>query len=366
MTSPICPLFSECGGCTLQDVGHMAQVKAKAKRLNEITGMECARIVAEPLGYRNRMDFCFNGTGLGLKLTGTWHSFVDILHCPISNEGVNRLLTEVRAHFPAGDNFDPTTKAGTYRYAVIRSTSCSNSVSIVLNPDSPGYPGAYRATEEFSKVTSADSVLVTRVPVPTDVSVALDYDVLKGSDHLKETLAGCTLFFHAQGFFQNNSKIADMIHEKVRQLVSKRDDNGLLVDLFGGVGSFGMINRDLFDKVLLIESDPLGIAAAKLNIEANSASNVSAIMSPASAIHTLSIPTGQTMICDPPRSGMAPKTIRRIVRCKPQRIIYISCNMEQLARELHNFRGYKIASVTLADMFPQTRHAEAIIEFVPA
>ena len=362
MDQKTCPYMRLCGGCQKDDPS--LDIDSKAQRLASISGCEPETVKGEKLGYRNRMDFSFNGEGLGLKRRGTWSSFVDIKRCPIANDGVNELLLKARKHFGKHDHFDTKSGRGTYRYAVIRSTSMSSCVSIVLNPLSEGYRFACAQVENFAEKAGCESVLISRVSPPKDMSVSGDFDIIRGGPYLKESFLGFGLFFHAQGFFQNNTPMAIKLHKIVARMLSE-SESPMLLDLFSGVGSFGIVNSGLFEDVLMVESDPLCTDAARMNTIQNDIRNAKIAKASANDIHTLKIPKGCRVVCDPPRSGMAPKAIRRLLRLKPSAITYVSCDMQRLERELHLFRGYRPKSAAIIDMFPHTKYAESVLDLVP-
>jgi tRNA/tmRNA/rRNA uracil-C5-methylase (TrmA/RlmC/RlmD family) len=137
-----------------------------------------------------------------------------------------------------------------------------------------------------------------------------------------------------------------------------------LLDLYGGVGAFGIVNADLFYKVTSVESFEGCTIAAKENIERNGVKNMEAVCMDAKRLKQISLSSPLYVITDPPRSGMDPETIIQLKKLKPEVIIYISCNAEQLGKDLLKFRDYKIASAAVFDLFPQTNHMESVIELV--
>jgi len=142
----------------------------------------------------------------------------------------------------------------------------------------------------------------------------------------------------------------------------KNVERSMLLDLYGGVGTFGINNSDLFNKVLTVESVAPCIDAANKNIKLNSLKNVEAVLMDAEAINRLPVSHPLFVVTDPPRSGMTPKTIERLKKMEPKVIIYISCNIEQLKKDIPKFREYKIVSAAAFDFFPHTNHMESVVE----
>ena len=149
------------------------------------------------------------------------------------------------------------------------SINFSKSVSIVLNKQSSRLSEAEEKVRQFAESTTAKNVLITYIKAKSSQSIGEEYEVVKGSDMLEETIMGKTFHYSAQGFFQNNSVMAEKMHEYVHEILksySNRGSNGCfdgcnktptgaptepqrsLLDLYGGVGAFGIINADLFHK----------------------------------------------------------------------------------------------------------------------
>ena len=365
MVDPRCPYFGTCGGCSTQHVAYEDQRANKHKQLTQLLDFpEVTIIFDEPYLYRNRMDFVFHPSGIGLRKKGTWHTVVAIDECVIANTRIHELATEVRKFFSSVDAFHLQKHTGTFRYVVIRAPSCDSSLSFVLNSDSMNIADAVSRIEEFSLQTSATHVLITYVTSQSDVSVSDDYRVVKGSDVLCETFLGKTFYFPVQGFFQNNSSVMGKLHHYVHSLLQTYDTSSLtLIDLYGGVGCFGIINHSLFHDVVIVESVTPAISCAQRNIAENSCANVRALCLDAAKISQLSVLCGTIVITDPPRTGMHPRTIRYLLELKPRVLVYVSCNMKQMIKDMKYFTEYRIVRAAVFDLFPQTNHAEAVVVY---
>jgi 23S rRNA (uracil1939-C5)-methyltransferase len=368
MTDQKCPFFNQCGGCSSQHISYEMQVDNKAKQLASFIGVQKDTIQVfsdKEFHYRNRMDFIFHPRGLGLRQKGDWKHIVDIDRCIISDERLNVLLKEVREYFKSVDAFDVRRHNGTYRYAVIRTPTNDSSISFVLNDDSTRLGDAVGKIKEFAKHTTANNIAITYVPAQTDMSISSEFYMVKGIDMLNEDYLTKKFKYSVQGFFQNNTLMAEKMQEYVNGVLQKYETpDHTLLDLYCGVGTFGICNSKLFKNVVMVESDQNCIDAAILNIKENDATNCEAILLDATNIKKLEMSEKLFIITDPPRSGMHPKTIEQIKKLKPKVMIYISCNIQQLGKDLEKFKGYNIKSVAMFDLFPQTPHVEAIVELV--
>ena len=278
MEKPRCPYFGVCNGCTAQHISYEMQVENKRKML--VRALNCNEVkvfTGEPYAYRNRMDFLFHNKGIGLRKKRS-SEIVDVSECLICNLRVNQLLTEVRSFFKNDDAFNFREKRGTFIYAVIRATGEDCSISFVLNEDSSRTTETVEKVKQFSAKTTADHVVITYVSKEAEDSVSSTFFVVKGKDELQRSLLDKKFCFSVQGFFQNNSVMAEKMQEYVRELLKQyQGKKGQLLDLYGGVGTFGICNADLFLTVKVVEGDKIAVDFAKKNVLLNKTSNVEAI-----------------------------------------------------------------------------------------
>jgi 23S rRNA (uracil1939-C5)-methyltransferase len=278
---------------------------------------------------------------------------------------LNTLIREIREFFHCVDTFDSETHVGTFRFAVIRTPPSNSAVLIVLNKDSEKLYEAQKMVRTYAEKTTAKNVLLTYVTHDSGASISDDYEIVKGSDMLSETYLGYTFRYHVQGFFQNNHEMAERLqvycHDLLKSYATK---DAHFLDLYGGVGTFGIINAGLFKDVTILENYEPAIQACKGNVIENNLSNVKPILMDAKHLKILELSGPLYAILDPPRSGMNPRTLKRLNKIKPELIVFISCNVKLLRRELPYLSNYKIKSAALFDLFPQTPHQEAVIELV--
>jgi len=375
MAEPLCQYFGQCGGCSSQHIDYEIQLDNKRKQLAHSISIEAdsTDVISsiqvfsdKEYYYRNRMDMIFTPRGIGLRKKGDWRNYIDIEKCVIANEKLNILIKEIRQNFQNVDFFDVKKNQGTYRYVVLRTPGNTSSVSFVLNEDSTKTGDAIDKIKHYAKSSSAENIIVTYVPKQTDMSISEEFFVVKGTDMLTENYLDKEFTYSVQGFFQNNTAMAEKMHEYVHTLCKKHESKSLtLLDLYAGVGTFGINNCEFFRKLFIIESDKHCIAAARINIEKNKIKNAEIIEMDAMQLKKVELPDKDLfVITDPPRSGMHPKTIEHLNKLKPKVIIYISCNIEQLRKDLPKFKDYELKSSAMFDLFPHTPHVEAIVELV--
>ncbi len=365
MSTPLCLYFGTCGGCTGQHIPYELQLENKKKHVEQALKVSNINVFSsKPYAYRNRMDFLFTNNGLGLRKKGNAFDLVDVEKCVISEEKINVLLKEVRDYFKNVDAFDQRKKRGTFRYAVIR-ISEKTSISFVLNAQSSDLQRADDLIRTFSQITTAGIVTVARVPADIEETFSDEFYVVKGEDSLQQTYLGKIFTYSTQGFFQNNHELAEKMHCYVRELLQTYPTSqGMLLDLYSGVGAFAIINADLFKEVIAIEDFPASVERARKNCLLNNVTNVQAICSDVKKLSKLSLRKPLYVITDPPRSGMDMQVISELNKLEPEIIIYVSCNLQQLAKDIPKFKNYTIKSAALFDLFPQTYHSETVAELV--
>lgn len=361
----ICPYFNRCGGCDFQNIPYEEQLNLKIERVKKYLNIDSLEVFASsPFHYRNRMDFAFFPGGIGLREKGKWYKFVDIEYCLIAKEKINNLLKEVREFFKEVDSFDIKKHIGTFRYAVIRSCLTST-ISIVINQNSENKKEAIKLIKNFAFITSADNLLLCEIPVNTDVSVSEHYQIIKGIDVLYTKVNEKEFYFHSQGFFQVNDEMTDKLHQYVKKILEKYDTkNVVLLDFYGGVGVFGIMNSDKFSSVIVVDNHQLSLNLVKKNCEINKVKNIHPILLEDKNLKELFLKNPLFLIADPPRAGIHPKAIKYLNEIKPKLIIYISCNLAQLVKNLKEFTNYRIKSVAFFDFFPQTKNLELVVELI--
>ncbi len=396
--TPLCPYFNSCGGCSAQHIPYELQLENKKNRLSSLIKFPEIKVFhGSEYFYRNRMDFVFCREGLGLRKKGDWKKIIPVEKCVISNEALNRLMQEIKGFFNNADYdvdyFDILKHTGTFYYAIIRTPAmpampaasaphavpvasaalaapaCNSAINFVLNEESSNLSRAVDKIKAFAKVTSANNILVTYVPPEANDAAQGEFFIVKGSEMISENYLGRKFHYSARGFFQNNTSVAELMQKYCNELlkeyeIKKSTKQSHLLDLYAGVGTFGIINAGLFKEVTMVESIQQCIDAANMNIKENSLKNAKAVLLDAKQLRKLSFPQELFVITDPPRSGMDQRTIDQLKKLKPKVIIYISCNPEQLARDIPKFKEYKIKTAALFDMFPQTNHMEAVVEMV--
>jgi 23S rRNA (uracil-5-)-methyltransferase RumA len=381
--TPSCPHFGICGGCTYQHERHETQLYRKKSEIQTLfrrAGLEHPELgVVSGVSdaYRNRMDFAFSrtlkGEFLGLREKNSFQHVIDIDECKISLPRVNELLSEVQAFRQKYkryiDLFDIYKQEGTLKYATIRcaANTKSSSITFILNKESEHLANLQEAIAEFCEDTTAENVLIGWVDRKRDQSISDEIDVIKGERILEESLTGKTVRFDSQSFFQNHTAMIEKIITTLRAWITEKNQNHFLLDLYGGAGTFAVTLGDLFKGVSVVDIQGANIEQAKYNLEAAGFTNAKALSADALDFTKVVEPDQSlsTFLLDPPRAGLHPKVLDKVLSVLPKTIYYVSCNPKQFVAELPAFqKHYTLTKCSMFDLFPQTPHLELVSELV--
>jgi len=350
---PKCPYFGRCGGCLLQHLPYGEQLRFKASRLSRYLGMDVEVIPSPKIyGHRNRVDVVISTTGIGFRRYGTWWEAVDIDECPVFGEASGRVLKALR-EFIEDEKlslYDIRRNEGFLRYVVIREGKFTGELMVNLVTKEGTLPESFPdyfpfATSLYWSVNRSES----------DVSHG-DVERFWGEPFIRERLDDVTYLIHPNSFFQTNSYQAVNLVRKVAELA----DGEKVLDLYSGVGTFGVYLAKRGFAIEGIEINPFAVEMANRNAELN---GVNAQFRVGSDRDVEDLSKYDTVIVDPPRAGLHPKLIRKILKDEPERLIYVSCNPKTLAENLSALREkYRVESAVGLDMFPHTPHVEAVVE----
>lgn len=368
-----CPHAGTCGGCLWQHLNDEAQLKLKLGMINgafERAGHE-ERVEAvvpceQRFHFRNRMDYAVGwNSEIGLKEYGSWNRYIDLTTCMLLDGDVGKILQAVRDWMKEADiqPWDAKFYTGDVRYVVVREGKNTNERMIIVVVHN-----ATRGTEHHASLKErldahCTTLLIGEQSLTTDISLAQKFETLKGDPWLEEIVNGIRYRIHPNSFFQTNSRMAAKLQETVARFLPPT--TGHLLDLYCGLGFFGIYLAKLHPEVMVsgFEIDAEAIELAKYNASVNGVSDRCAFTSgPAEDLSWKDI-DADTIILDPPRSGLHPKVIKTVLAKLPETIIYVSCNFHRLVEELKQFKQhYIVEELTALDLFPHTPHVEVVVK----
>jgi 23S rRNA (uracil1939-C5)-methyltransferase len=395
-TEAFCKHFGTCGGCKWQHMVYSAQLKFKQKAVEdaltriakvELTGMQPILASPEDKYYRNKLEYTFSNkrwlndgenrtdellemNALGFHIPGRFDKILDIDHCYLQDEPSNSLRNSIRAFvIEHGYTFyDLKAHAGTLRNLVIRTASTGEVMVIVVF--------AYATEDEISKLMG---YIADKFPEITSLlyivnqkknDTIFDQEVLvyKGESFIYEEMNGIKFRIGPKSFYQTNSKQALHLYEVASQMAGFTG-NELVYDLYTGAGTIANFIAAKVQKVIGIEYVPSAIEDAKINSAINNITNtlfyagdMKEVLNPEFvAEHG----KPDVIISDPPRAGMHPDVVNRLMEIEAPKIVYVSCNAATQARDLLVLKEkYDLVKIQPVDMFPHTQHVENVILLV--
>lgn len=388
LISPKCPFFGKCGGCFMQDVDYEGQLEAKQIWLQKMFDSADIEITApkpiaspETFNYRNRMDFPIGENGeIGLKPMGKWRDVIDLTECHLLSEDATKIRQIVREWMKKWNvpGWNAVRHRGYMRYVVIREGKNTNQrmVMIVTHEDSSVNTSSTRGEGAIQKIDRShmweDLVaqlqpLATTIyhainPRITDISFGDELRLLHGEAYLKEVVNGITFNISPFSFFQTNTKASELLQNHVISLIPENETN--VLDLYCGSGFFTLPLAKKGIQATGVELDQSSIEMALVNAQENNIENAEFHALDAKE-HAKELLENQynTIIVDPPRSGLHPKVLKKLIEIKPKNLIYVSCAPQRLVHELELLlEHYDISHIKTFDMFPHTPHVETVVQ----
>jgi 23S rRNA (uracil1939-C5)-methyltransferase len=317
--TPPCPYFGRCGGCDFQQMNYAAQLAAKAgivrdclQRIGKINYENEIPIVASPddLNYRVRAQWHVDSRRekLGYFRRHS-HDVIDVETCPILAPALKEKLADIRRNI--------------------------------------SWKEFWAEKPEIEAATNGAEVSV------------YSSELIEPTDEIVFEAGGEKYYFDARSFFQGNRFLID----DLIRLATDGAEGETALDLFCGVGLFTLPLARKFKKVFGIEANEKAIEFAQKNAERARVSNIEFSAENVSDFLAQSeLPKIDFVLLDPPRAGAEKETIYALLKLKPRRISYVSCDPATLARDLSLLTtDYKIESITAVDLFPQTHHVETIV-----
>ncbi|UKN02498.1 23S rRNA (uracil(1939)-C(5))-methyltransferase RlmD [Paracrocinitomix mangrovi] len=370
------------------------------KRIGDIQDVEdkFESYIASPadFNYRNKMEYSFSSIrqdlesgeevddafALGFKTRGTWWKVENLdKESGLFDKDFENKLHEIR-EFLATTNlpaWHPPQKKGFFRHLVVRKSFDQDQLLINLVTSSQGLKKFDRkAFADFMQNLLGKRLAGLQHTINDDVSDRAkiengNNELLFGETVVLEKLLGLNFEISMESFFQTNPKSAERLYAKAIEYAQENFDlsNQYLMDLFCGTGTIGQIMASKIEGVKVVGVDivPEAIEDAKRNAKRNKIGNLDFYAADVGKfLNEYPNFTGKihTIILDPPRAGIAPKTLKKVMAIGAKQIVYISCNPATQARDAKemDMEGYKLKKLSLVDQFPHTSHIEAVALFI--
>ena len=355
-----CIYYDRCGGCQLMHLDYQTQLETKRQRVidafERIGGFKNISVnscIASPneFSYRNKIQLPVQeGLKIGLYEKGS-HNLVDIEKCLIHCELGESVFHHVRRLLKGNEDL---------RHVLIKSAVKRQEALVVLVTNGKATKGLITLAKRlYSDCVPVKGVVQNINRGQNNVILGKEYRTLIGSDSIEEVIGGLTFKVSPASFFQVNANQAENLYQHAIESAQITEDD-TVIDAYCGVGTLSCLMAHKAKRVIGIECVPEAIQDAQGNAKRNKITNTEFICKPVEkALKTMQ--QGSIVILNPPRKGCEPKVIKALIRSRPKRIIYVSCDPATCARDLKLLEEFQIDSVQPFDMFPQTAHVETVV-----
>ena len=394
-TEEPCPHFGMCGGCTYQTVPYEKQLDMKLTQVKKLisdaigtekeSGYEFIGIHGSPKKseYRNKMEFSFGDEykdgplALGMHKRGSFYDLVTVSDCQIVDEDFRTMLKVTLDYFSKNNipYFHRATHKGYLRHLLVRKATKTGEiiVDLVTTTQTEGFNeeellAGFRyalLTRHYDGIFKG--VLHTKNDSVADVVKNEGTEVIYGDSYFYEELLGLKFKITPFSFFQTNSLGAEVLYETAREFILGDDKDSLngktVYDLYSGTGTIAQLMAPVCKEVVGVEIVEEAVCAAKENAALNGLDNCKFIAGDVLKVLDEIEEKPDYIILDPPRDGIHPKAIGKIIEYGVENMVYISCKPTSLARDLQIFmaRGYRVEKICCVDMFPNTYHVETVV-----
>ncbi|MFQ6112834.1 MAG: 23S rRNA (uracil(1939)-C(5))-methyltransferase RlmD [bacterium] len=397
---PRCPYFGECGGCLLQNLEYMAQLKYKRQQIGEslqhLGGFKSPPVLdtlpsPEQYYYRNKMEYSFGpqrwlsayeiehneilkpkNFALGLHVRGRFNKILDIDACYLQSPRSVEILNFVR-QFALDCEIPPYSTqdhSGFWRHLVVREGKNTGQTMVnIVTADAPEFFNvveqlAVRLTEKFPDLTTIVHSINRK---KAQIAIGDEVRVLFGSGSIKERIGSRMFQISANSFFQTNTNGAELLYEKIVEFAEFKVDE-IVYDLYSGAGTISLYIANHVQQVVGFELVENAVRDSEINCQLNGTKNCvfvqgdlkDALAMKAELFEKWGKP--DTIIIDPPRAGMHVKVLTQVLKIRPNKIVYVSCNPATFARDAKELcqSQYELKNVQPVDMFPMTPHIELV------
>lgn len=380
---PPCPHFGACGGCTYQNLPYEEQLKLKEAQIKELLDGVISDYIFDGIKespvkecYRNKMEFSFGDEykdgplSLGMHKRGSFHDIVTVSDCRIVDEDYRKILECTRNYFAVQSIpfYHRMRHEGYLRHLLVRKAVKTQEILVDLITTTT-YTGEDALLEGWKDALLAleldgtfAGILHTKNDSLADVVKDEGTEILFGQDFFYEELLGLKFKITPFSFFQTNSLGAEVLYQTARDYIGETKDK-VIFDLYSGTGTIAQIVAPVAKKVVGVEIVEEAVEAARENATLNNLENCSFWAGDVLKVIDDLQEVPDLIILDPPRDGVHPKALEKIIDFGVDTMVYISCKPTSLARDLEMLtgRGYKVERVSCVDLFPGTYHVETCV-----
>ncbi|MBD1379630.1 23S rRNA (uracil(1939)-C(5))-methyltransferase RlmD [Metabacillus arenae] len=379
-----CPIYEQCGGCQLQHLAYPQQLKEKRdvviQALERHTKLKLDQLdirpaigMEDPWNYRNKSSFQI-GTDKGKVIAGLYgmdsHRLIPIDQCMVQHPATNKVTQTVKQilsdlNIPV---YEERKRKGIIRTVVTRVGFETGEVQVVLITAKEELPRKELIIEEIKKRLPEVKSIIQNVNGAKTSLIFGDKTIhLEGERVVQETLGDLSFELSARAFFQLNPTQTVKLYDEVKK-AAKLTGNEKVVDAYCGVGTIGLWLADGAKEIRGMDTIEEGIKDAQKNASRHDIVNAKYVTGTAEHWLPKWVKEGwspDVIVVDPPRTGCDQRFLDTVLKVKPKRFIYVSCNPSTLAKDIQYVsKHYKVSYIQPFDMFPHTAHVECISQLI--
>ena len=376
---PKCGVCTACGGCQLQQLSYQAQLDFKTKKvadafrrqnLENIKVLPC--ISAEnPYEYRNKIQVPIGRDPHGHIVSGFYrsgtHKIIPIDKCWIEDPKASKIISELKKLMKEFrySPYDEDTRTGLIRHVLIRTSYHYDEVMVTIVTNQDEFRGKNNFVKELIKRCPNIKSLIQNINTrDTNVILGEKERTLYGPSVIKDSILGVDFLISSKSFFQVNPVQVEKLYGKALEFANLSKEENVL-DAYCGIGTISLCASKYCKKVTGVEIVREAIVDAKKNAKLNNITNAEFLLGDAGEVFEKLTAQGKkysTVFVDPPRKGLDLKFIDTLLRLKPEKVVYVSCEPETLARDVALLsEKYEVNTVQPVDMFPMTFHVETVV-----
>ncbi|MBR4241318.1 MAG: 23S rRNA (uracil(1939)-C(5))-methyltransferase RlmD [Eubacterium sp.] len=375
-----CKQFKKCGACRFQLDEYESQLAYKQNRIDNLLSkfgkVEKIIPMENPFNYRNKVQCAFYYDFKRKKcVSGVYQStskkIIPIDYCALDDKKADEIILSIRK---LADEFrippyDIRTKSGFLRHILIRKGFKSGEIMVVIVTASPVFPSKSNFVKALLKKHGEITTVVQNInTTDTNLFLGEQSKILYGKGYIEDILCSCTFRISPASFYQVNPVQTEILYKTAIDYAALSGTEAVF-DAYCGTGTIGIIASKSAKQVLGVELNKNAVKDAVINAKKNKCENIFFIEADAAQlINELAKEKEHfdVVFMDPPRAGASRKFLLSLLKLKPQKIIYISCNPKTLARDLETLteKEYKAEIIQSVDMFPFTEHIETVVKLI--
>lgn len=370
-----CPYHNKCGGCQYTGMPYDRQLAAKQEKIRNLLG-SFGKIypvigMEEPYHYRNKVHgvVCTDKKGNGY--TGIYqagsHRVVKVEGCLIEDRRADQIMHSVAGLMKSFKMkaYNEDTGYGFLRHILIRTGRQTGQILLVLVTASPVFPSRNHFVKAIRKLHPEITSIVQNVnDRSTSMILGEKQKVLFGKGYIEDILCGKRFRISPKSFYQVNPLQTEILYNKALEFAGLTGKE-TVIDAYSGIGTIGMIASDRAKEVISVELNGDAVRDARLGARQNNIRNIRFYQADAGEFMVAMAARKEkadVVFMDPPRAGSDRKFLDSLIRLKPGKVVYVSCNPETLKRDLSYLtaHGYRAGKIQPVDMFPMTEHVETV------